>query len=77
MRELEEVAQMKVQEAIQSGRRSQQNYHPLQEWELQSGPVGRDANHPLIQINSKPQTQTGWLYCLLLLVSAFLQRGFR
>ena len=77
MRELEEVAQLKIREAMQSGRRSQQIHRALQESKLQSGPVGLDANHPLIQINSKPQTQTGWLYSLLLLFSAFLQRGFR
>ncbi len=77
MRELEEVAQLKVQEAIQSSLRSQQIHRALQEWKLQTGPMGLDANHPLLQINSKPQTQTGWLYSLLLLVIAFLHRGLR
>ena len=67
MRELEEVARLKVQETIQSGLRSQQIYRALQDYKLQSGSVGFNANLREIQ------TKTGWINSLLLLVFAFLQ----
>ena len=72
MKEYEDFARLKVQEAIQSGLRSQQINRAFQEKKKQHRAAAFDGGDPVVHFKSKPQIRSSRVYKLYLLVQGIL-----
>jgi hypothetical protein len=69
----EEIARLKVREAVQSGLKAQQIQRALNEQKSQQAAVMFGVQVPVPYFSSKAQTRPGWLHALLLPLIAFLK----
>jgi hypothetical protein len=69
----EEIARLKVREAIQRGLEAQQIQRALKEQKSQQAAVRLAVRVPVTRSNSKLQTGPGWLHALLLPLITFLK----